>query len=110
MHHKNQSEQLTLEGSLLLPVLSMNALLYGLCCLGVQKGILLLPMAFMLSAVTVTSQDPSPCMESRTKPETSFFFLTPNMPLFSANTAWFAQLGEQKALVKLNSPAHPVCG
>lgn len=29
----------------------------------------------MLPAVPVTSQDPSPCMEARTKPETSFFLL-----------------------------------
>lgn len=77
MHHENQSEQLTLEGSdcLLLPVTSGNELLHVQCCVRyLERDFdLLLPMAFVLSAVIVTSQDPSPCMETRTKPETSFF-------------------------------------
>lgn len=84
MHHKNPSEQLTLEGSdcLLLPETSVNELLCGSCCVRCLKRDfeLPLPMVFTLSAVTVTPQDPSPCM----KPEPSlkpFFSLTPDVPL-----------------------------
>lgn len=85
MHHKKIRVSSSLWREVASPpsVTSVNELLCALCCVRcLERDFeLLLSLPFMLPAVTAPSQDPSPCVEIRTKPETSFF-LTPNTPLF----------------------------